>query len=149
MGTIKSWNHVSGMLSCEMCWAGGELCDVTHDSIMPAWMKPWHDSIDDFDELVIMFESSGSYDSGVFSGPVEKCYPPEGDEDREVTEAWISKDGGRGEKISLAKVLSELQEHYESEIDAADVDWGPSDDDIAAAKADDEYDRRKDEGEPR
>ena len=118
----RTWSHVGGSIACSLHWDGGELFDMTYDTRIHNVLKPWHDKIDDGDVLCIDFESSGYYDPGVCSGPPEKCFPPERDEERLVMAVYIRKDGGRGDLMDLVSVRERLAELYEAEIDSAELE---------------------------
>ena len=122
MSGKRTWSHVGGSIACELAWADGKVWDITHDRELPDWIAPWHDRIQDGDVLCIDFESSGYYDPGVCSGPPEKCFPPERDEERLVMAVYIRKDGGRGDLMDLVSVRDMLAELYEKEIDSAELE---------------------------
>jgi hypothetical protein len=68
-------------------------------------------------ELVIEYSSSGYDDPGRFDGPAEKCYPPEGDDERLVTGAVVI-DSTTKVKTQVAKeLLPAIAEHWKREID--------------------------------
>lgn len=75
-------------------------------------------------ELIIRFRSKGYYDPGKAWGNPETCYPPEGDDERTLVDAWISRTGG-GEpaaKFPLPQaVAGVLFEEYRDEIQNAEL----------------------------
>ena len=76
---------------------------------------------DDVIELVIEFESDGYYDAGRVSGPPEDCYPPEGDDERTLSEAYLSI--SPKEQIELpVEVQQELFDYFYEEIKEVEID---------------------------
>ena len=122
---MAKWSNVSGDPLCiEMIPADDKRDDVTM-------------------EMVVEWESTGYYDPGVCSGPPEKCYPPEGEDERTVTGAyihvWLCDEGPSAEapqfKIPVPEEhLEKLQDFFQEEIDELDVpdpgDDGPDHPDI-------------------
>jgi hypothetical protein len=86
-------------------------------------LKPYHHQIGNGDELVIDFTSTGYYDPGVRSGPVESCYPPEGDDERKVEAVYIQK--ANGERIPLDNVVEEIESLFQDDIQDAEIDTSP------------------------
>lgn len=78
-------------------------------------------------EVEIDYDVRGYYDPGCVSGPPENCYPPEGDEEREVTGGGI---------IFSEKAIFDIPEEFcnkiydafEEEINNKDFDFDSYDD---------------------
>ena len=69
---------------------------------------------DEYATLEIDFESTGYYDPGRIYGDPEKCYPAEGDDERELVAAWLDVDGTR---VELPRDLqTKLFEHFAKQI---------------------------------
>jgi len=85
-------------------------------------------------EFGFKFDYSGYYDPGVCSGPVERCYPPEGDDERLVTGVVITFTDQNRDDVDLSEKTSEelgnLEEVskalYDQEIDK-ERDYDPPD----------------------
>lgn len=86
--------------------------------------------------LEITFRSKGYYDKGVISGPPEKCYPPEGEDERTVTFVNVLCDDvyvTDGSSIITDSTLPEtnfdaVYEQWKNEIEDADIDTDEDDD---------------------
>lgn len=70
-------------------------------------------------------ESSGYYDPGRVYGMPEDCYPPEGEDEREVVAASLTHPAGVVE-IRDRSTLGELYSRFQSRIEAEEV--SPDDD---------------------
>lgn len=71
-------------------------------------------------------ESSGYYDPGKLYGMPEDCYPPEGEDEREVVSATLTHPAGVVE-IRDRSTLDELYSRFQSRIEAEEV-FSPDDD---------------------
>jgi hypothetical protein len=74
--------------------------------------------------LVIHFRSSGYYDPGVISGPPERCYPPEGDDERTLDYAELEI-GRPAEPLYVRLTAADavaVFEAFRRQIEAADLD---------------------------
>jgi len=137
----NNWTRVAGKLSIELWWADPEPSNSLERCIWPVlkWFRrpmlylDGHDPnelsldchIEDGDELVIEFESTGYYDPGVRSGPVDKCYPPEGEDDREVIDIYILRPPFSRERIiyRIPKSLwPTIEELCRDEIEDVEID---------------------------
>lgn len=77
---------------------------------------------DDWEELAIEISAKGYYDPGRTYGPPEKCYPPEGSEEREVVRMEICG-SCREENRALSKESQAiLEELLNSDIEAANLE---------------------------
>lgn len=86
MGRITRWRNVPAALwlECEMS-LDGTVTDLTHDIELPEIVCRELCEVAapvNLIEIRIPFLSSGYYDEGKVWGPPEKCYPPEGDDER-------------------------------------------------------------------
>ena len=72
-------------------------------------------------ELGIDFTSSGFYDPGVTSGPVEGCYPSDCDDERTCTGACLYGDGQHDVLLSDA-LAEECFCAFESQIYSAEIE---------------------------
>jgi hypothetical protein len=129
-----SWKNRAGSISKELYWyrprwysIRWELRNETDDTEAPWCLKPYYDKIDSGDELVIEFTSTGYHDSGVTSGPPERCYPPEGDDEREVDSVYILK--SNGERIPLNDVAGEIEAIFLDDIQEEEIDTSPDEPD--------------------
>ena len=72
--------------------------------------------------LVLPFLSSGYSDPGVCSGPVERCYPPEGDDER-LPDGCAYLDFGLDGRVELTLEQTErLAELLDGELYEADLE---------------------------
>jgi len=70
-------------------------------------------------EVIIHFRSKGYYDPGKTSGPPERCYPPEGDDERTLDHVEITLMLPNGKEIKLRateKTAQALFDAYKEEI---------------------------------
>jgi hypothetical protein len=67
-------------------------------------------------ELEIEFVSSGYIDPGSIAGPPEKCYPPEGDEERTIVGMRLC-----GENVH-PKIVEALRAYIEDAVYDADIE---------------------------
>lgn len=67
-------------------------------------------------EMEIQYDVKGYYDPGVLTGPPEYCYPPEGDEEREVTGSTIIFDQDNYFNIPT-EYLDKIQDNFSTEIE--------------------------------
>lgn len=114
----NSWRDVPFSLHVEASpeTIGEELFQEVRD-----FVKSTGNKFNVFDELYIEGKSTGYYDEGRCTGPVDDCYPPEGDDERVVDNI---------EALSLPQSVSlphELAEEifvavYDSHIVSADLD---------------------------
>ena len=124
---IQKWNGVPGQFVAELHYTqGGEIYDAHSDKKVDVKTEAALEHDEPY-ELVIEFRSSGYYDPGVLSGPPEKCYPPEGDDEREMESVTLIHESGD------IKLTPEEQEEFfewfrsnveEVEIDTQDDDGG-------------------------
>lgn len=149
MPTIKKWRNVRGTLVLECglypdgVWAteqrqykNGEWI-VTRKAIPEIVVQelkelfPSDDYMEYSFEMEICFTSSGYYDPGVLSGPPERCYPPEGDDERLLDEEVIVSFIGEEKTKRLSqKASEELFETFIDEIQEQELDdWDESPDD--------------------
>jgi hypothetical protein len=141
----RKWSRVPGTVSVEMWWIpprpGKGFWGIVELYFWPIlyWFRSkqlllgklvandylpgllaYRKQIEDGDELVIEFESSGYYDPGKTYGPPENCYPPEGDDEREVTDVYIFSDGHR---YAIDQSLWEdIEELFRDQIEEAEID---------------------------
>ena len=120
MGRSQRWINVSGVLSVNVeIGDDGHVWDLDGD-----WELPMLDGLlDDLEsgpsDLAIEFSSSGYYDPGVCSGPVERCYPPEGIDERTLD--CVTLDG----QMLPAPMQREIFEMYLEQIAKVQIatDW--------------------------
>ena len=68
----------------------------------------------------IYFNSTGYFDSGVCCGPVERCYPPEEDDERTMVDVML--DFGENNEISLEQeIAEEIFEQFENDVYSASL----------------------------
>ena len=75
--------------------------------------------------LTLDCQSSGYYDPGCVIGPYDNCYPPEGEDEREVVSATLTHPAGCVE-IRDRATLDELYSRFQCRIEAEEV--SPDDD---------------------
>jgi len=74
-------------------------------------------------ELEITFQSKGYYDKGVIVGPPEKCYPPEGEDERTVILIDVVCDGFYITHSALSETTFDaVYDRWETEINDAEFD---------------------------
>lgn len=116
-------------------WSGNGVCSVNFNpgDELPGDLRAKLGIPQDAEGTIEMsFSSEGYYDPGVCSGPVESCYPPEGEDERIVNEAIVYW-GDDNTHIDLSEkdhsdLLEALQLHYEEKIQEANFDNDGSDD---------------------
>jgi hypothetical protein len=115
MNKIKRWANTNGI-----CVVSGIYCGDS-GTIEPYMGDDWSEEIvtivaneaanmhalqsGDEVELVIRFTSNGYDDPGQLTGPPEDCYPPEGDDEREISTVHMGhyRDGSLLQVIMLPK----------------------------------------------
>ena len=113
MSQKRSWNKVPGSIVIELGLNNdGELCDAERERELPV----------QGDELIINFTSSGSYDPGVLTGPLDGSYPPEYDEERLLKDAYILHGEPTIKMILPQDIAQQLFDLYEEEINKAELD---------------------------
>ena len=118
----KTWTNVPGIFSIEVERFNGIWHDMDGEAMPDAVQKALADCTDDYYELVIGFRSSGYSDPGVLSGPPERCYPPEGEDERVLD--YVELD--RGPKILLESDAAQpIFDAFEEDIIGMelDADW--------------------------
>ncbi len=107
----RNWSGVSGTLTLEVMLEDGEWWDIGSGDVVPpevsnAILKYFGDrpAVEDQPArqahpgiaasepflVEVNFSSSGYYDPGVCSGPPERCYPPEGSDERTIDSVDIT-----------------------------------------------------------
>ena len=155
MGRRRTWNHVPGNTLLTAYWASGEadfhagwICEK-NDKPLPQIVQqeiaqlntPEH-PIDVEDQLIldINWSSSGSYDPGCTYGPPERCYPPEGDDERTLSGRVTIECGTVKARLSETASEELFAEFYDIVSDQ-ELDYDSRDDD----RSDERYQRWKDE----
>jgi hypothetical protein len=110
----QQWKNRPGLISKELRLQGDELLV---DEEVADCLKSCRHQIDDGDELVIEFVSTGYYDQGVVSGPPERCHPPECEDERTITSVYIQK---RDKCVFLN--AEELEDFFDDDIYKAEID---------------------------
>ena len=133
----NSWSNVSGELAIELYGNDGEavdtIFDADDDQPVPAITPDMVPKIkEDSYDLVIEFLSSGYYDEGKTYGPPENCYPPEGDEERVPSRAYlihyvrVSDNVPRkidSQEIELSsEKMNELFDHFQTRIEEVELE---------------------------
>jgi hypothetical protein len=104
---IQKWSNVMGSVALSL--DGLELSREAWNALEPF-------RTEDRDEcLEVEFTSSGYYDPGVTSGPVDRCYPPEGDDEREIESMQLE-----GEELpsEVVDILQEEEAIFQAVFDA-------------------------------
>jgi hypothetical protein len=125
MGKSYRWADVAGQFVTELYARDGELYDAYSDKNLDVQIEAALEHGESY-ELTIEFRSSGYYDPGVLSGPPEKCYPPEGDDDREMEGVALSAENNKEVELTHAE-QEEMFEIYRGGIE--DVELETQDDD--------------------
>lgn len=119
---IERWDNVPGEFTIEFYQSGRRFLDVWEckpvHPVVGRYLK--HLGPGEHGELVIRFMASGYHDSGsMYGGSDNLGWPPEGDEERVITEVFIETDTvipiPKKEWDSLACDLNE--EIYEVELE--------------------------------
>ena len=110
MGRMTRWSGVAGNYST----------DSWFERLTPKLLTDVVAIIgDQYAELRVDFKSSGSSDTGTFSVPPERCYPPEFDDERTLVDAWFDVDGAR---VDMPRELQQkLFDHFIDEIDKVEL----------------------------
>ena len=149
---VERWNKVPGSFSIEInIGEEGNLFDITNDidlsgQLQSAIIKdvstiPIRLDSEDQIELVIDFESTGYRDPGsMHGGPDQLGWPPEGDDERIVTNVTLIVNGKPIGELS-DEVKKTIEGEYEDIINEIDLDYDSEED----LRVDYEYDLRKDE----
>jgi hypothetical protein len=127
---IRKWHRVPGEFTQEFAFYDGAFrlpCGTEIGELLgPSSMILHKDSEDEETfEFVVSFTSSGYYDPGRVSGPPEDCYPPEGDDEREMSGVKVVWMGISGESRKLDLSESEAQDvfdHFITEIGEVEID---------------------------
>jgi hypothetical protein len=149
------WKNVRGNVYVECAFVNGKLVDTSNKALPEIVAKELRELFpmavgdneeDTCFELDIEFMSSGYYDPGKIYGPPEDCYPPEGDDERELYNLVVASfhNAGVNEKTQkLSKQASEeLFNLYEQEVKDAELgDWddGPDEPDYFEDKFEYDY----------
>ena len=134
----NSWSNVSGELAIELYGNDGEAVDTIFDAHddqpVPAITPDMVPKIkEDSYDLVIEFMSSGYYDEGKTYGPPENCYPPEGEDERVPSRAYLIHYVNDYPADSPAKLLrreielssekmNELFDHFQTRIEEVELE---------------------------
>lgn len=134
----NSWSNVSGELAIELYGNDGEAVDTIFDAHddqpVPAITPDMVPKIkEDSYDLVIEFLSSGYYDEGKTYGPPENCYPPEGEDERVPSRAYLIHYVNDYPADSPAKLLrreielssekmNELFDHFQTRIEEVELE---------------------------
>lgn len=127
----RSWKNLEGTFAVEIQLlanletGGHHVQDIDGFRELPADLVSYFVGTNDL-ELVITFLSSGYYDPGIYSGPMDGSYPAEGDDERVLDSVVI---GDRELPKDLAEKIFDL---YQEEIDAVEIEppeYERSDDD--------------------
>jgi hypothetical protein len=117
--TCHKWNRVSFTISLDLSAERGQLIDSDGKPVdcltIPAGC-PEGECV----TLELDCESSGYYDSGRTYGLPEDCYPPEGEDERDIVSARLSHPAG---VVELPRELfGDLYARFQSRIEAEEVD---------------------------
>jgi hypothetical protein len=134
MGRIKEWSIRGHLAVCfSQCddgsWQsddGKPLPPELVEEVKHTFRPPW----DECFEMVIYFQSRGYYDPGVLSGPPERCYPPEGSDERLLDNITVNVWRDRPQGLPLG-VAQRIFDFYQEQIDDVRLDF-------------DDYDPRED-----
>ena len=122
------WTNRAGEWSIEVGRLDdGRWCATARDALLPCQVAavldrviPWAD----WAEVEIHFTSTGYYDSGRRWGRPEDCYPPEGDDERELDYGRLVVCGRRA--IALDKQQARvIWDAFEDEIRQVEIDREP------------------------
>jgi hypothetical protein len=116
---IQKWSGVPGQFVAELHVQNGEIYDAHSDKQLEVDLGISLEQDESY-ELVIEFRSEGYYDPGVVSGPPERCYPPEGDDERSLDGMTLT--GEKGDMELSQETQEELFEYYRSEVEDVEID---------------------------
>jgi hypothetical protein len=129
MGRCQRWKNVPGHFAvCFSQTAEGPWLDDDDKPLPPElvaevkriFRPPWEECF----ELVINFRCSGFYDPGQLSGPPERCYPPEGEDERLLDRATVNV--WRDKPQALAPVAAQrIFDFYEEKILEVEMEYDP------------------------
>ena len=103
------WSNVKGEFFVELDLIGDTVIEISYETgKVPGINADMVSNTESAYELVIEFLSSGFYDEGRSHGDPGNCYPPDGDEDRELSRAYNEK----------SKILFD---HFEALIDEVEL----------------------------
>lgn len=131
----RKWNRVPGDTQISVYWAddGGWLYEH-NDNPLPKLVQQELRNVPHDSDVVftIKWLSTGYYDPGISSGPIEKSYPPEGDDERILDGPVVvdidTKTAKLSNEASMAlfdDVEDIVMESEPDDIDTRDVDvWG-------------------------
>lgn len=121
---MRSW-RVRGTFGVEVGYdeERGVAYDLQSDKALPASLIPFTRD-EEADELIIEFRSSGYYDPGsMYGGRDHLGWPPEGDDERTLDEAYLTK--GFGDSLVRIKLPAELQQelfdHFSKRIEEVEI----------------------------
>ena len=143
----REWKQVPGIVAIEV---DGEFKVLDEETALVSSviseiksLFPDFEQIDGY-EIDIHFRSSGYYDPGKLSGPPEKCYPADGDDERLLDYVIVSPamkrgyDGARAKKLEISK--DTLFEQFFQLVEEKELES-----DYEGDRGDYEYDRRMDD----
>jgi len=116
---MHKWKNVSGTFSIEVEYhhPSGSAVDINGKELECLTDLV---GMQDMFELVIDFTSSGYYDPGCTYGPPENCYPPEGEAEEELDEAYLQE--GSIIKSLSRETENKLFELYAEEISEVEIE---------------------------
>jgi len=118
----ETWRNIPATVAVEIGRdLDGAVVDLHDDRPVPAALACYVGN-HDWAELIIDLRCSGYYDPGQFCGPPERCYPPEGADDREVERAAFRLDGEITEVQVPASLLPVVESHWQEAIAATEID---------------------------
>lgn len=119
------WLNVKGEFFVELDLIGDTVIEISYETgKVPGINADMVSNTESAYELVIEFLSSGFYDEGRTHGDPGNCYPPDGDEDRELSRAYILeyKKGYEAKQTALSPEKSKiLFDHFEALIDEVEL----------------------------
>jgi hypothetical protein len=121
---IQRWNNRPFTISLDLSAERGQLIDSDGKPVdcvaYPAGCEEG-----ECVTLTLDCQSTGYYDPGRLTGPYEDCYPPEGEDERDIVSATLTHPAGVVE-IRDRSTLDELYSRFQSRIEAEEV--SPDDD---------------------
>jgi hypothetical protein len=120
------WNNIPGIFTVELAVEGNDIINSDGDVLKLSQAAVAELLPLDVADIAIHFRSNGYYDPGVCSGPVEKCYPPEGEDERILEFATA---GTTRLSVRTAQALFDLYEEKIMEVEIDRNAWEPDHDD--------------------
>lgn len=131
MSKPHKWDGVPGQFAVELEGDESKLPPVVVTILKTLG---WGSRLGDLYVVMVDFTSSGYYDPGQKFGPPERCYSPEGDEEREIQEVtvtFVQEDAEMGQDdvvkirnncLCWSQVQRDCESFWEKELEEAEIE---------------------------